>query len=105
MAHSSLVVAAVAGQGFTRNEIFSISASVTSQGNWGAMTGYLACPSDHWPRLDKEEKKECVVVENADSLAAPSVAGQSASKKQSSQLKVSAVAGQGSLSNLPELAT
>ncbi len=38
--------------------------------------------------LDKEERKEWVFVENADSLAAPVVTSQSASKKQSSQLSI-----------------
>ncbi len=48
--------------------------------------GYLACPSGHQPGLKNEEREEWVFVENADSLAAPAVTGQGASKKQSSQL-------------------
>ncbi len=91
MAHSSLVVPVVASQGFTRNEVSSMNSSVTSQSHWGVMpeyTGYLVCPSGHRPGLDKEERKGWVVVKNADSLAAPAVTGQGASKKQSSQLSI-----------------
>ncbi len=51
-------------------------------------TGYLACPSSRWPGADREERKEWVFVENADSSAAPAVTGQGASKKQSSQLSI-----------------
>ncbi len=49
-------------------------------------TGHLACPSGHWPGLDKKEREEWVVMENAGSLAALAVTGQGASKKQNSQL-------------------
>ncbi len=38
--------------------------------------------------LDKEESEEWIVVENADSLAAPAVASQGMSKKRSSQLSI-----------------
>ncbi len=38
--------------------------------------------------LDKEEREEWVVVENADSLTAPAVAGQGMLKKQSNQLSI-----------------
>ncbi len=51
-------------------------------------TGYLAFPSGRRSGLDKEEGKEWVVVKNADSLAAPAVTGQGASKKRSSQLSI-----------------
>ncbi len=61
--------------------------------------GYLACPSGQRPGLDKEERKECVVVENADSLAAPAVTSQGASKKQSSQPSIES---QGPSSRWPE---
>ncbi len=72
-------------------------------------TGYLACPSGRRPGLDKEERKESVFVENVDSLAAPVVTSQGASKKQSSQLSIECQGPSGrqpgSLSDLPELAT
>ncbi len=36
--------------------------------------------SSHWPGLDKEEREEWAVVENADSLAALAITGQGTSR-------------------------
>ncbi len=85
MAHFSLVVPVVASEGFTRNEVSPMSTAPKQlRSDARVNTRYLACPSGHQPGLDNEEKEEWVVVENSDSLAAPAVTSQGASRKQSS---------------------